>query len=70
MKIATNSELAERKKNWIDFNAGRLLEDRTMNQLADDLWEQIIAIASGDVQTNNERNGFREIAIFKDGVIL
>lgn len=41
-----------------------------MNQLADDLWEQIIAIASGDVQTNNERNGFREIAIFKDGVIL
>ncbi|NBD28232.1 UxaA family hydrolase [Paenibacillus glycinis] len=70
VKIATNSELAERKKNWIDFNAGRLLEDRSMNQLTDDLWEQIIAIASGDLQTNNERNGFREIALFKDGVIL
>ncbi|SFJ55507.1 altronate hydrolase [Paenibacillus sp. UNC496MF] len=70
VKIATNSELAERKKHWIDFNAGRLIEDRSMNQLTDDLWEQIIAIASGDLQTNNERNGFREIALFKDGVIL
>ncbi|MBB6731629.1 UxaA family hydrolase [Cohnella zeiphila] len=70
VKIATNSELAQRKKNWIDFNAGRLLEDRGMSELADDLLAQIVRIASGDTQTNNERNGFREIAIFKDGVIL
>lgn len=70
VKISTNSELAERKKNWIDFNAGRLLDGRTMDQLSDDLWEQLIAIASGDVLTHNERNGFKEIAIFKDGVTL
>ena len=70
VKIATNSELAARKKNWIDFDAGRLLEDRTMEQLTDELWEQIIALASGERQTLGERNGFREIAIFKDGVIL
>lgn len=70
VKIATNSELATRKKNWIDFNAGQLLEDKTMEKLTDELWAQIINIASGNEKTHNERNGFREIAIFKDGVIL
>lgn len=41
-----------------------------MDQLADELWNYVIALASGERQTNNERNDFREIAIFKDGVIL
>lgn len=70
MKIATNSELAARKKNWIDFNAGELLESKSMETLTDELWEQLISLASGELQTHNERNGFKEIAIFKDGVIL
>ncbi|WP_053372478.1 UxaA family hydrolase [Paenibacillus sp. FJAT-27812] len=70
VKIATNSELAGRKKNWIDFNAGQLLEGKSMETLTDELWEQLISLASGGTQTNNERNGFKEIAIFKDGVIL
>ncbi|WP_029192752.1 UxaA family hydrolase [Paenibacillus harenae] len=70
VKIATNSELAARKKNWIDFNAGQLLEGKSMETLTDEMWEQLIALASGERQTNNERNGFKEIAIFKDGVIL
>ncbi|MCU6712538.1 altronate dehydratase family protein [Paenibacillus sp. J5C_2022] len=70
VKLATNSELAARKRNWIDFNAGQLLEGKSMDELSDELWEQLIAIASGEVHTLNERNGFKEIAIFKDGVIL
>lgn len=70
VKIATNNELAERKRNWIDFNAGRLLNEKTMTELSDELWEQLIALASGERQTHNERNGFKEIAIFKDGVTL
>ncbi|WP_317618410.1 altronate dehydratase family protein [Paenibacillus sp. PL91] len=70
VKIATNSELAGRKKNWIDFNAGQLLEDKSMETLTDELWEQLISLASGETQSHNERNGFKEIAIFKDGVIL
>lgn len=68
VKISTNTELAERKRHWIDFDAGQLLEDKTMPDLADELWDRIIAIASGEVRTRNERGGFREIAIFKDGV--
>jgi len=70
VKIATNSELAARKKNWIDFNAGALVEEKQMDQLTEELWDQLIKLASGEAETNNERNGFREIAIFKDGVIL
>lgn len=70
VKIATNSALAERKRNWIDFNAGRLIEGMSMDALEGELLGLIAGIASGDRQTHNERNGFREIAIFKDGVIL
>jgi len=70
VKIATNSELAARKKNWIDFNAGSLLDDHTMDELSDELWEQLIRLASGEIYCNNELNGFREIAIFKDGVTM
>lgn len=70
VKLATNSELAARKPGWIDFNAGRLLEGTSMAALADELWEQLLALASGETRTKNEQHGFREIAIFKDGVIL
>lgn len=68
-KIATNSDLAARKANWIDFNAGKLLEGETMASLADSLLNAVIETASGQ-PARNELNGFREIAIFKDGVTL
>jgi altronate hydrolase len=70
VKISSNSELASRKKNWIDFNAGQLIEGAIMEELKFDFLTYILDIASGEQQTKNESNGFREIAIFKDGVIL
>lgn len=70
VKIASNRQLAERKKNWIDFDAGDLAEGSDMEELAGQLYTDIIAIASGRAKTKNEQNGFREIAIFKDGVTL
>ena len=70
LKLATNSNLAARKKNWIDFNAGRLIEGVSWSALSAELGGLIHEIASGRKQAHNERNGFREIAIFKDGVIL
>ena len=70
VKLSTNSELAQKKKHWIDFDAGRLLSGTRMDELADDLLKYIIELASGERETNGELNGFREIAIFKDGVIL
>jgi altronate hydrolase len=69
VKISTNSELANHKKNWIDFNAGQLLEGEKIDSLKMTLMADILTIASGEKQTKNELSGFREIAIFKDGVI-
>jgi altronate hydrolase len=71
IKISSNSAIAEKKPHWIDFNAGALLEGATeMDQLADQLFSYILDVASGRVQTNNEKHGYREIAIWKEGVTL
>ena len=70
LKIATNTALATRKKNWIDFNAGALLEGKTMDELADELLDLILDVASGKTEAKNETGKFQEIAIFKDGVTL
>ena len=70
MKIATNTALAEKKSNWIDFNAGRVADGvMTLDEAAADLMELVCRTASGE-KTCAERKGFREISIFKDGVVL
>lgn len=69
MKIATNSHLFQNKPNWIDFNAGELLEGAEMKALLRKFIELIIKVASGDL-VRNEVNGYREISIFKNGVTL
>lgn len=69
VKIATNSELASRKKHWIDFNAGQLIDGTAMPQLLNAFVDTVVEIANGR-QTCNERNAFRELAIFKSGVTL
>lgn len=66
IKISTNSTLAKSKPNWIDFNAGEMLDN---DSCEDKLFELILETASSK-QTKNEVNGYREIAIFKDGVTL
>ena len=71
VKIASNTDLATRKPQWIDFNAGPIADGTdTFESLADDLWKHILAIASGAERTRNETRGHREIAIWKDGVTL
>ncbi len=70
VKISTNTELKKHKPNWIDFDAGRLLSELTMDDLSKDLWEYIKKIAAGEEYTKNEQNDYREISIFKDGVTL
>lgn len=70
VKISSNSTLAEKKKNWIDFNAGTLITEDTMQSLSDTFYDYIRALASGETQTKAERNGIRSISIFKDGVTL
>ncbi len=69
VKIATNPTLAEKKANWIDFNAGAMLTEDAEKVLSD-LLKLIIAIANGEKRTKNEENGYAEISILKDGVVL
>lgn len=66
VKISTNSALYERKRGWIDFNAGEIVNGKNLD---DELFSFVLNVASG-ASTANERNGYKDVAIFKDGVTL
>ena len=70
IKISSNTALYKRKPKWIDFNAGELLDGVCMEELAKDLWRQVLNTASGMTQAKNEVYGQRDIMIFKNGVTL
>lgn len=70
VKIASNSQLAEKKKHWIDYDAGKVLEDGTWQKMDEDFFNYILEVASGKKLTRSEENGYKEISIFRDGVIL
>ncbi len=61
IKIATNTSLNNKKSRWIDFDAQENNEEA--------LFAVIKEVAEGR-KTKNELNGYREIAIMKDGVTL
>jgi len=69
MKISTNTQIYKLKPHWIDFNAGSLVEDKSLESLTEEFIEYIIKVANGEL-VNNEKNNFRELAIFKSGVTL
>lgn len=69
IKIATNSALANAKSNWIDFNAGRMVENVPKDELAKELLETVLCIASGK-EVKSEEAGFHDLAIWKKGVTL
>ena len=68
-KISTNTQLFERKPGWIDFNAGTVASGETPEEAGKRLLDYVLEVAGGR-KTNNEINGYREISIFKDGVVL
>ncbi|WP_174727497.1 UxaA family hydrolase [Mesobacillus harenae] len=69
VKVSTNTPLFEKKGHWIDYNAGTLIEDVSPDIVLDDFIQYITKVASGE-PVNNEKNNFRELAIFKSGVTL
>lgn len=68
-KISTNSTLAANKPLWIDFNAGEIVDGKPVDEVDQAFIDFVIGVASG-AQTNNEKSGYSEIAIFKSGVTL
>jgi len=69
MKVASNTEIAKLKPNWIDFNAGVLVENQEMEQVIRAFIDYIIKVASGEL-INHEKIKFKELAIFKSGITL
>lgn len=69
IKISTNTELAFRKPGWIDFDAGALLTGENPDTLLDRFIRLVVDVADGK-RVCQERNGYKEIAIFKTGVTL
>lgn len=69
IKIASNSQLAAKKSGWIDFDAGPVADGEPIEEAAKRLFALVLRTAGGE-RTKSEKMGFREIAIFKDGVTL
>lgn len=69
MKISTNTALYEKKPGWIDFNAGTIVENETIEQVNKRFVAYITDVING-TYVNNEKKNYREIAIFKTGVTL
>lgn len=70
VKISSNTQLYTKKKNWIDFNAGQVADGTlSLDEAGEQLMDLMIEVANGK-KTRSEENGFREISIFKDGVVL
>ena len=69
MKISSNSKLAGYKAGWIDFNAGEMVETKTKDQVAMELFQYVLRVASGE-KVKSEEAGFHDLAIFKQGVTL
>jgi altronate hydrolase len=70
VKISSNTPLYDKKRNWIDFNAGSLTDGVSLEDMADELYSYVLKLASGEIFTKTEVNGIREMAIFRSGVTL
>ena len=69
VKISSNSVLAAKKKNWIDFNCGAIVEDVSVEEMGRSLFDYVLEVASGR-EVKAEEAGFHDMAIFKQGVTL
>jgi altronate hydrolase len=70
LKISSNTPLYNRKRDWIDFNAGTVADgEETLDEAGERLLDYVLRVASGE-KSLAEKHGCREISIFKDGVVL
>jgi len=69
IKISSNTNISEYKSSWIDFNAGKMIEDMTKEELSNQLFAYVLEVASGK-KVKAENAGFHDMAIFKQGVTL
>ena len=71
MKISTNSSLAERMSDIIDFNTGDIIAGKeTVEQMGAQILDRVIQVASGEVRTKAETLGQDDFIPWKRGVSL
>jgi altronate hydrolase len=56
IKIATNSTLYANQEPDMDINAGKVLDGFTLDQMGEEIFEKILAVASGE-ETKSELAG-------------
>ena len=59
IKVASNSELYRRQEPDMDVNAGRILDGASLEEVGGEIFEEVLAVASGK-QTCSERCGIGE----------
>lgn len=69
VKISTNTPLFQKHGDWIDFDAGVLLDGASWEGESRRLVSEVLEIATGR-RVNHERKRNFDIAVFKDGVTL
>lgn len=69
VKISTNTALSEKKHDWIDFDCGAMVNDKSLSETGEELFEFVLEVASGK-KLKSEEKGYHDMAIFKDGVTL
>lgn len=68
IRVGSNNSVSNRKNNWIDYNAGALLEGKDIDEAGQELLALILDVASGRKQSLAEANGYRQIGMLRDGV--
>ena len=59
IKVASNTTLFRKMRNDMDVNAGRILEGATLEEVGEEIFELMLAVASG-TPTHSERHGIGE----------
>ena len=71
VKISTNSNLAQRMPDIIDIDAGSIISGgRTVDQMGEEILQQVVRIASGELRTKAELLGQDDFIPWKRGVSL
>jgi len=71
MKIATNTELASRMHDIIDFDTGAIIRgEKTIEEVGEALLEEILRVASGEERTKAELKVQEDFIPWKRGVSL
>ena len=59
IKVATNSALYQKMRNDMDVDGGRVLDGATLDEVGEEIFARILAVASGE-KSKSERHGIGE----------